>query len=324
MQGAWPPKDRALEMFRYIVMRLALAGVTVVGISIIVFMLARFSGDVTTMLVPPEAASNPAIYQQVKHDLGLDKSYPEQYVIWVENMFKGDFGNSIAFHQPTIDLYKQKFPNTLRLAVAAMAISLVMGVLVGVVSSLKPGSLLDRLGMGFSLLGQASPNFFVAILLIVFLSVRLRVLPTSGMGGPKYYVMPALSLSWFSIAAIARMSRSAMLDVLDRDHIKLARLNGVPELSIIGRHALKNAAIPILTLFSLQFLFFISGSVVVETIFAWPGIGQLAIQAIRSRDYPLVQTIVLVSSVLVVLTTLFVDLLYAWLDPRIRYGRAEA
>lgn len=136
-----------------------------------------------------------------------------------------------------------------------MFISLTMGVLVGVVSSLKPGSLLDRLGTGFSLLGQASPNFFVAILLIVFLSVRLGALPTSDMGGPKYYIMPALSLSWFSIAAIARMSRSAMLDVLDRDHIKLARLNGVPELSIIGRHALKNAAIPILTLFSLQFLF---------------------------------------------------------------------
>jgi peptide/nickel transport system permease protein len=309
-------------MFRYVVMRLVLAIITVIGISIVVFMLARLSGDVTSTLVPPEAANNPAQYKEIQEALGLDKSYPEQYVIWVKNMFKGDFGDSIRFRQPTIDLYKDRFPNTLRLAAVGMAMALVFGVTIGVISALKPGSLWARVGTGFSLLGQATPNFFVAILLILFLSVKAGVLPTSGMGGPKYYILPALSLSWFSIAALARMSRSAMLDVLDRDHIKLARLNGIPELAIIARHALKNASIPIITLFSLQFLFFISGSVVVETIFAWNGIGQLSIQAIRARDYPLVQTVVLVSSVLVVMTTLVVDLLYAVLDPRIRYGRA--
>lgn len=309
-------------MQRYIALRLGLALITVIGISIFVFMLARLSGDVVSTLLPPEAGSSPEAYQRLKESLGLDKSYPEQYFIWIGNLLEGDFGDSIRFRESTSELYWDKFPNTLRLAAVAMVMAGIFGVTIGVVSALKPGSILDRLGTGFALLGQATPSFFVAILLILFLSVELGWLPTSGMGGPKNYIMPALSLSWFSMAALARLSRSAMLEVLDRDHIKLARLNGVPERRIIWRHALKNSAIPILTLFSLQFLFFISGSVIVETIFAWPGIGQLSIEAIRARDYPLVQTIVLVSSVLVVFTTLVVDLLYAWLDPRIRYGGA--
>ena len=307
-------------MQRYIALRLGLAVVTIFGISIVVFMLARLSGDVVNTLLPPEAAANPEQYEALKESLGLDKSYPEQYGIWVADMFQGDFGDSIRFRQPTLDLYWDKFPNTLRLALVAMVLAAALGILIGVTSALKPGSIWDRFGTSFALLGQATPSFFVAILLILFLSVRLGWLPTSGLGGPSHYIMPGISLGWFSMAALARMSRSAMLEVLDRDHIKLARLNGVPERRIIWRHALKNSAIPILTLFSLQFLFFISGSVVVETIFAWPGIGQLSIEAIRARDYPMVQTIVLISSILVVFTTLVVDLLYAWLDPRIRYG----
>lgn len=307
-------------MARYILLRLGLALLTVVGISIIVFSLARLSGDVASMLIPAEAARNPEIYEQTKKDLGLDKSYPEQYVVWVRDMFQGDFGQSIIFRQSTLDLYKQKFPNTLKLAAVAFVISLAVSIPIGVISALKQGTIWDRLATGFALLGQASPSFFVAILLIFFFSVKLKWLPTSGPGGLKHYIMPAVSLSFFSIAALARLTRSAMLEVLDRDHIKLARLNGVPERSIIWRHALKNASIPILTLSSLQFVFFISGSVVVETIFAWPGLGQLSIQAIRSRDYPMVQTIVLISSSLVVFTTLAVDLIYAWVDPRIRYA----
>jgi len=306
-------------MKRYVAVRLGLAAITVVGISIIVFSLARLSGDVAASLIPPEAARNPETYARVKHDLGLDRSYPEQYLIWAKNLLHGDFGRSISFHDSTLSLYAKKFPYTLRIAAVAFVFSVLIGIPIGVTSSLRPGSIWDRAATGFALLGQASPSFFVAILLIVLLSVKLRWLPTSGTGGPSHYLMPALSLSWFSIAALARLTRSAMLEVLDRDHIKLARLNGVPERSIIWRHALKNASIPILTLASLQFVFFISGSVVVETIFAWPGIGQLSIQAIRSRDYPMVQTIVLITSSLVVLLTLAVDLTYAWIDPRIRY-----
>ncbi|MFN0148885.1 MAG: ABC transporter permease [Dehalococcoidia bacterium] len=309
-------------MARYVVIRLGFAMVTVVGVSIIVFALARLSGDVASTLISPETARNPELFEKARHDLGLDKSYPEQYGIWVGNMLQGDFGESIVFKRPTLELYGDKFPFTLRLAAVAFAFSVVVAIPIGVTSALRPGSIWDRAATGFALMGQAAPSFFVAILLIFFLSVKLGWLPTSGPGGFKYYLMPALSLSWFSIAALARLTRSAMLEVLDRDHIKLARLNGVPERRIIWRHALKNAAIPVLTLSSLQFVFFISGSVVIETIFAWPGIGQLSIQAIRSRDYPMVQTVVLLTSSLVVLTTLFVDLVYAWVDPRIRYGRA--
>jgi len=307
-------------MVRYIALRLGLAVVTVFGISIVVFSLARLSGDVTATLIPPETAGNPEQYERLKKDLGLDKSYPEQYVIWVGNMMQGDFGDSITFRESTLSLYFDKFPYTIRLAAAAFVLAVLIGIPIGVTTALRPNSLWDRVASVVALLGQASPSFFVAILLIFFLSVKLGWLPTSGPGGWKNYVMPAMSLSLFSIAALARLTRSAMLEVLDRDHIKLARLNGFSERSIIWRHALKNASIPILTLASLQFVFFISGSVVIETIFAWPGIGQLSIQAIRSRDYPMVQTIVLLTSSLVVLITLAVDLLYAWVDPRIRYG----
>ncbi|OAI38608.1 hypothetical protein AYO38_09295 [bacterium SCGC AG-212-C10] len=288
----------------------------------IVFSLARLSGDVAATLIPPEAAQNPEQYERIKHDLGLDKSYPEQYVIWVGDMVKGDFGRSITFRESTLSLYESKFPYTLRLAAVALLIAVGLGIPIGVTSALRPGSIWDRVATGFALLGQASPSFFVAILMIFLFSVKLGWLPTSGPGGLKHYIMPAFSLSLFSIAALARITRSAMLEVLDRDHIKLARLNGVPERSIVWRHSFKNASIPILTYSSLQFVFFLSGSVVIETIFAWPGIGQLSILAIRGRDYPLIQTIVLVTSTLVVFTTLAVDLLYAWIDPRIRYGSA--
>jgi peptide/nickel transport system permease protein len=306
-------------MARYVAIRLAFAATTVIGISIIVFSLARLSGDVASTLIPPEAAADPVQYERVRHDLGLDKSYPEQYVIWVGNMMRGDFGESITFRESTSSLYWKKFPHTLRLAGVAFVFAVGLGIPIGITSALWNGSIWDRTATGFALLGQAAPSFFVAILLIYFFAVQLGWLPTSGPGGPKHYIMPAASLAWFSIAALARITRSAMLEVLDRDHIKLARLNGVPERSIVWRHAFKNASIPILTYSSLQFVFFLSGSVVVEQIFAWPGIGQLSIQAIRGRDYPLVQTIVLVTSALVVLTTLAVDLLYAWIDPRIRY-----
>lgn len=169
-----------------------------------------------------------------------------------------------------------------------------------------------------ALLGQAAPNFVVAILAVLLFSVEWGLLPTSGIGGPKHFILPALSLGLFGLAALVRLTRSAMLEVLDRDHVKLARLNGVPERSIIWKHALKNAFIPVLTLFSVQLIFFVSGSVIVETIFAWPGLGRLTVEAINARDYPLVQTIVLVLSVGIVLMNLVVDLAYAWIDPRIR------
>jgi peptide/nickel transport system permease protein len=307
-------------MWRYLATRLGLSCITLVGISVIVFSLARISGDVVSTLIPPESQTDPAQYQHLKQALGLNRSYPEQYLLWVGNALHGDFGQSIRFHQGTFSLFTSRFPNTLELAGVAGVIALAFGVSSGVASALHPRSLLARGVRLFALLGQSVPSFFVGVLLILLFAVKLRWLPTSGMSGAKSYIMPAVSLAWFATASLSRVTRSAMLDVLDRDHIKLARLNGVDERSIIWRHALRNAFAPILTFFSLQLLVFISGSVVVERIFTWPGIGQLSIEAITSRDYPLIQTIVLVTSVLVVCTNLAVDLAYAALDPRIRFG----
>ncbi len=305
-------------MVRYISVRIFLAAVTVVGVSVVVFVMARLSGDVVTLLLPPEAASRPEDVEALKQAYGLDKSQVEQYFVWIGNLLGGDFGDSIRFRQDTIGLVIEKLPNTLKLGAVAGLFALVLGVGIGVISALRPGSIADRVGYFLALLGQAAPNFVVAILAVLLLSVEWGLLPTSGIGGPKHFVLPALSLGMFGLAALVRLTRSAMLEVLDRDHVKLARLNGVPERSIIWKHALKNAFIPVLTLFSVQLIFFVSGSVIIETIFAWPGLGRLTVEAINARDYPLVQTIVLVLSVGIVLMNLIVDLLYAWIDPRIR------
>ena len=305
-------------MQRYIAIRLLFAVITIIGISIVIFAMTRLSGDVVTLLLPPESVSRPEDVAALRATYGLDKSLPEQYFVWMGNLVQGDFGDSIRFRQDTLSLALEKLPNTLKLGAVAAVFALVVGVSIGVISALKPGSIVDRVGYLLALLGQAAPNFVLAILGILLFSVELGWLPTSGIGGPKHFVMPGLSLALFGIASLVRLSRSSMLEVLDRDHIKLARLNGVPERSIIWRHALKNASIPIVTLFSVQLIFFVSGSVIVESIFAWPGLGRLTIEAINARDYPLVQTIVLLLSSGIVLLNLFVDLLYAWIDPRIR------
>jgi peptide/nickel transport system permease protein len=241
-----------------------------------------------------------------------------QYWLFLKGALSGDFGRSFRYGDPALHVFWQHFPNTVVLALVAAGMALAIGVAVGVLSSVRPNGLPDRVSTVLVLLGQAVPSFWVATLLIMVFSVKVHWLPTSGKAGWKTYLMPAFALSWYSMAALARMTRSSMIDVLETDYIRLARLKGLPEHIVIWKHAFKNAMLPILTLFSLQLIFFISGSVIVETIFAWPGIGQLTVQAIDSRDYPLVQTIVLVTSSLLVLLNLLVDILYAYIDPRIR------
>lgn len=303
-------------MLRYVVSRLGQAAITIFGISLIVFALGRMSGDPGALLVPPDAT--PEERQAIRDALGLDRSLPEQYGIFMKGVFTGDFGDSFKFGRPALDVFRERFPNTLKLAAAAAVVALAGGVLVGVLGAVKAGGIPDRIINIIALLGQAVPSFAIAIVLMILFSVELRWLPTSGMGGPKYYIMPAVSLAWYSMAALTRMTKSSMLDVMESDYIRLARLKGVPERTVIWKHAFRNALIPILSLFSLQLIFFISGSVIIESIFAWPGIGQLTVQAIFSRDYPLVQTIVLITSTFLVLLNMAVDVLYAYIDPRIR------
>jgi peptide/nickel transport system permease protein len=283
---------------------------------VLVFVLARLSGDATALLVPTNATHDQ--YVAIRASLGLDKPVFVQYWLFLKGALSGDFGRSFRYGDPALHVFWQHFPNTVVLALVAAGMALAIGIAVGVLSSVRPNGLPDRVSTVLVLLGQAVPSFWVATLLIMVFSVKVHWLPTSGKAGWKTYLMPAFALSWYSMAALARMTRSSMIDVLETDYIRLARLKGLPEHIVIWKHAFKNAMLPILTLFSLQLIFFISGSVIVETIFAWPGIGQLTVQAIDSRDYPLVQTIVLVTSSLLVLLNLLVDILYAYIDPRIR------
>jgi peptide/nickel transport system permease protein len=303
-------------MARYIASRSMQALITILGISLIVFFLARLSGDATELLLPPETTEADKV--ALKESLGLDEPIMVQYVIFLKGAATLDFGYSYRFGEDALDVYMSRFPNTLKLAFAAAIISAVGGLLIGVVGAVKSGTMIDKAANFIALMGQAIPSFWLGIIMISVFAVQIDLFPTSGMGGPETYVMPAIALAWNSMASIVRLTRSSMLDVMDSEFVRLARLKGLPERTVIWKHAFRNAMLPILTLFSLQLVFFIGGSVIVESIFAWPGVGQLSIQAIQARDYPLVQAIVFITSVLLVLLNLGVDILYAVIDPRIR------
>ncbi|MBW2142349.1 MAG: ABC transporter permease [Deltaproteobacteria bacterium] len=242
-----------------------------------------------------------------------------QYWKYVSKAVQGDFGESLRWNMPAIDMFLARFPNTIKLATVAMTFALLFGIPTGILSAVKVGGKFDNIGKIFALMGQALPGFWVGIMLMLFFSATLKILPTSGMGSWKHYIMPAFTLGWYTTAALTRLSRSAMLDVLDAEYIKMARIKGVSELLVILKHAFKNASAPVVTLSALQFVVLLNGTMIIETIFTWPGIGRLIVDAIFARDYPVVQMCVMISSSLFVLTNLLVDILYAYLDPRIRY-----
>lgn len=304
-------------MKRYILRRILQAVITVFGISIIVFLLTHLSGD-PVVLMAPQAASAEDLEEIRKH-LGLDKPIYIQYFKYISGAIVGDFGDSLRWDMPALTLFMDRFPNTVKLSIVAMAFAMIVGLPIGILSAVKLNSWFDNVGKMFALMGQALPGFLVAILLMLFFSVILRILPTSGMGSWKHYVMPAFTMGWYTMAAITRLSRSAMLDVLDAEYIKLARIKGLSEFAVIMKHAFKNAAAPVITLTALQFVTMLGGTMIIETIFSWPGMGRLIVDAIFARDYPIVQMVVLITSTLFVFTNLFVDILYAYIDPRIRY-----
>lgn len=216
-------------------------------------------------------------------------------------------------------MFWDRFPNTLKLAVASMAFALLFGLPIGIYSAVRVGGPFDNFGKAFALMGQALPGFWVGIILIIFFSTHLRWLPTSGMGSWKHYLMPAFTLGWYTMAALTRLSRSAMLDVLDSEYIKMARIKGVSEFWVYMKHAFKNASAPVVTMSALQFVTLMNGTMIIETVFNWPGLGRLVVESIFGRDYPVVQMCVLISSAFFVFTNLLVDIVYAYLDPRIRY-----
>jgi len=290
--------------------------VVAVGVSLVVFALVHLSGDPVLLMVSSDAP--PDVVAATRHALGFDRPLREQFADYVARAARGDLGVSLRSSLPVATLIRQRLPATVELTLAALLIAVVVAIPAGIVSAVKRGSALDRLAMVGAVAGQAVPIFWLALLLIAFFGVYLRWLPVFGRGSLAHLVLPAVSLSTVILGRLARLVRSSMLEVLGQDYVRTARAKGVGEVRVLAGHALKNAAIPIVTLLGLQFAQLLGGAVVTETIFAWPGIGRLVVEAIFNRDFPVVQGVVLVVSLIFVAVNLLVDLAYAALDPRIR------
>jgi len=300
-------------------MRVLQGIVCVIGASVIIFIASRVSGDVTLLLLPPDA--QPEQHEIMRRELGLDKPYVVQYLIFASKAVRGDFGNSYRWQMPALQLVLERLPATIQLAVCALIFSVMTALFFGVLSAVYQGSWFDNFGKIFALLGQAMPGFWVGLMFILFFAVKLGILPAFGREGYEHFILPAITLGWYSVAAQTRMVRSAMLDVLDSDYIQTARAVGVPKKILIWKYALRNAAVPLVTMLGVYFAAMLGGSFIIETIFAWPGVGRTVVDAIFARDYPVVQAGVLFTSIFYVFSNLLVDLTYGLIDPRIRYVR---
>jgi ABC-type dipeptide/oligopeptide/nickel transport system permease component len=313
-----PTEGKGCFMQRYILRRVSYALISLILLSVTIFCLVRITGDPAVLMAEPGAKEEDL--QVIRKEFGLDKPWPVQYVRFVTNLAQGDFGTSIYYRVPAFDLYLQRLPASLLLASVAMAFSLILGIPIGVLSAVRVNSWVDNFGKIFAILGLSLPSFWVGLILILFLSVFLGWLPSSGSGTFLHLLMPAFSLGWVFTAAHTRLTRSAMLEVLGSEYIKLARIKGLSERLVIGKHAFKNAIIPVMTLAGINLVLMVNVAVVVESVFAWPGIGRLLYEGISFRDFPVVQTTVLLGGVMIVVVNLFVDILYAYIDPRIHYG----
>jgi len=306
-------------MRRFVLRRAAYAALSLFLLSITIFLFVRVTGDPTVLLVEPGASK--ADLEALRHDLGLDRSLVVQYGTFLRDVVRGDFGRSFYYRTPVLELYVSRLPNSLLLAAAAMVFSLLIGIPSGIMAAVRVGGWWDSAGKMFALLGLSMPSFWVGLLLILFFSVYLGWLPSSGSGTALHVLMPAFALGWYFAAAHMRLARSSMLEVLGSEYVKLARLKGLPEARVIAKHAFKNALIPVLTLAGINLVLMVNVAVVVETVFAWPGIGRLLYEGIAFRDFPVVQATVLLGGSMIVVVNLVIDLLYAVIDPRIRYER---
>ena len=304
-------------MTRHIIRRLLHAILVVVGVSVVIFLISRLSGDPVALLVPMDTPA--ADRAALRAELGLDQPLPVQYAIFVGNALRGDFGISVRSRVPAVSLVVERIPATLQLALFAVTFAVVVAIPIGVFSALKHNTGWDVAGMALTFLGQSIPSFWLGILLILGLGVTLRWLPVSGSGSVWHLIMPGITLGSFLLASLARLTRSSMLQALGQDYVRTARAKGLPESVVVAQHAFKNAAIPIVTALGVYTGQLLSGAVITEQIFAYPGVGRLAIDAISTRDFPVVQANVILVSVVVVLLSFAVDMLYLVLDPRIRY-----
>ena len=304
-------------MKRFIVKRVGYALLSLALLSITIFLFVRLTGDPAVLLVEPGASKGDL--EAVRKDLGLDRPLVAQYLQFMGNLFRGDLGQSFYYRTPVFELYLSRLPNSLLLAASAMAISLVIGIPTGIIAAVRVNRWWDSAGKVFALLGLSLPSFWVGLVMILFFSVYLGWLPSSGSGTVWHLVMPAIALGWVFAAAHMRLTRSSMLEVLGSEYVKLARLKGLPEALVISKHAFKNALIPVLTLAGVNLVIMVNVAVIVETVFAWPGVGRLLFEGIAFRDFPVVQASILLGGTMIVLVNLLVDILYAVIDPRIRY-----
>ena len=304
-------------MQRFILIRVFQAIVTLLLLSLAVFLSVHLTGDPAAYLLPPEGEVRE--YEQLKKNLGLDKPLTVQYGLFLGNLVQGDFGFSHIMGRPARTLLLERAPATLQLAGVAFVLTVIVGVPLGILSAVKRDTFLDSAGKFFAVAGIAAPSFWIAIMLVLVFGAILGWLPTFGRGGIDHYILPAFVLSWHSMAGVLRLARSSMLEVLDSEYVKFARVKGLSERLVVFKHALKNAVIPVMTFSGLTLAGLLNGSVVIEVVFAWPGIGRLMLTGIQSRDFPVVQATVLAAGLFYIVTALLVDILYAYVNPRIRY-----
>jgi ABC-type dipeptide/oligopeptide/nickel transport system permease component len=301
----------------YLVWRSLQSLLLILLVTFVVFMLLHITpGDPATIILGEQAT--PEQIADLRRSMGLDRPLPEQYARFLANAVRGDFGMSIRAQRPALEYVLERLPATLQLSAGAFAFAVLTGIPTGILSAVKRLSIWDHSSMFVALLGQSMPVYWLGLMLIIVFAVQLRWLPASGMGQPQHLVLPAITLGSFLIGLIVRLTRSSMLEVLNQDYVRTARAKGVSEPTVLVRHALKNALIPVVTVLGLQMGTLLGGAVITETVFAWPGMGMVTVTAIHQRDYPVVQSAVLISAVLVVLINWFVDVLYHYLDPRIR------
>jgi ABC-type dipeptide/oligopeptide/nickel transport system permease component len=306
-------------MWSFIVRRTIYSLITLLILSFTIFLVVRLTGDPAVLLAEPGARAEDL--ERIRELWGLNRPWPMQYVSFLQNISTGELGKSFNYRLPVSELYFQRLPNSLKLALAATVISLVFGVPAGLLSAVRVNGVWDNLGKVLGLLGLSIPGFWLGLVLILVFAVWLRWLPTSGAGDWTHIVMPAVALGWYFAASLLRLTRSSMLDVLRSEYIKLARLKGLPEALVIAVHAFKNALIPVLTLAGVNLVVMVNAAVVIEVIFAWPGIGRLLFEGIFQRDFPLVQGVVVMAGFMIVGVNLLIDILYAVIDPRIRLTR---
>lgn len=302
-------------MHVWLLKRIAYSLLTLLAISLIVFSLVRLTGDPVLLFLPPDAPTEEV--ERVRQQLGFNDPLPVQYARFLRSALGGDLGFSLKHQEPALRVVIHRLPATLELATASMLLTLAIALPAGIVSAVRRNSWFDRLVMGGVVVGQSMPTYWIGIMLILVVSVRAQLLPPFGRGSVAHLVMPSVTLALFFTARIARLTRSGMLNVLGTDYVRTARAKGLATRVVVLKHALRNAALPIVTIIGIEFGTLLGGTVITETVFAWPGLGRLAVDAISARDYPVVQTVVLLVSAIFVSINLVVDVLYHWIDPRI-------